>query len=169
LETVIAPFVVVGGESFKTTRLVDTKNVFHERIKIEDALSMADEEGLDLVCFADSDSDNPLCKMIDFGKWKYNQGKKKKKLQKEQKHQVKEVRFTPLITDNDLKHKIKHVKQMVEHDCEVILSMRIKSRQNKQTAQIRMDEIVDQCAEFSSTVSEKKTNNALMVRISKKK
>lgn len=163
------PFIVVGEEDFNIVSLIETDGTFHNEMGVEKALSRADEEGLDLVCFGGRKSDNPLCKMIDYGKWKYSQDKKRKKMQKEQKYSEKEVRFTPLISDHDIDHKVKHIQQHIDHDCDVTISMRLKSRQDRDAAKLKLEAIVDKCLGFSDVTSRKNTNNAFMVRVSKKK
>jgi len=73
-----------------------------------DALKIAQEQSLDLVEIAPK-AKPPVCKVIDYSKFKYEQKKKQKELQsKQQKVVVKEVRFGPNTDEHDFKFKLRH-------------------------------------------------------------
>lgn len=76
--------------------------------KRDDALRMAEEQGLDLVEISPNAAP-PVCKIIDFSKFKYEQKKKQKEMKaKAQKVVVKEIRFGPNTDDHDFNFKVKH-------------------------------------------------------------
>lgn len=78
------------------------------------ALAQAEELGLDLVLIA-PDAKPPVCKIMDYGKFKYQEEKKKKEAKKKQKViEVKEIKLSVKIADNDINYKIKHAREFLE-------------------------------------------------------
>ena len=156
------PYVIEHEKQakFSKTKLLDSGNNFHNEISVRDGISMASNEGLNLVCFKDdTDGSLPLCKVIDYGKWKYEKLKKQKKHDKEHKLVVKEIRFSPLISENDIDHKIKQAKKFIEHGDEVVLGMVLKGRQKMYVAEA--DKLIDSIAEkCSGKLLTKKTNKS---------
>ncbi len=81
---------------------------------MEDALRMADEAALDLVEIAPS-ADPPVCKIMDYGKYKYELEQKAKKARKNQTRiEIKEIKFRPKIDKHDYETKKKHVVRFLE-------------------------------------------------------
>ena len=75
---------IVSYANFNTTRLVDANENYHASVQIGTAKQMTQDAGLDLVCFNKPEKTAlAFCKIINYGKWKYNNGKKKKKQSKE--------------------------------------------------------------------------------------
>jgi len=75
---------------------------------IKQALEMSEDEGLDLVEISPK-ADPPVCKIIDYSKFKYEQKKKQKEIKaKAQKTVIKEIRFGPNTDDHDFNFKLKH-------------------------------------------------------------
>lgn len=80
----------------------------------DEALKMAQEQGLDLVEISPK-ADPPVCKVIDYSKFKYEQKKKQKELKaKAQKVVVKEIRFGPNTDDHDFNFKLNHAKNFLK-------------------------------------------------------
>ena len=78
-----------------------------------EAFNIAKEQGLDLVLIAPNGKP-PVCKIMDYGKFKYQQEKKKKEAKKKQKKiEVKEVKLSVKIADNDINYKIKHAREFL--------------------------------------------------------
>jgi len=164
------PFLVVDSKSFVILDLVDENNKFHREIKTLDAIEIAQDKGLDLVCFSgETEKNNPLCKLIDYGKWKYQKGKKQKKQQKDQKHEMKEIRFTPSIDDHDVEHKMKHAQEFIDHGHELHFTMKIRRRVNINVAKSKMDEIVEKCSDFATVTSRKDEPRFISVKLTKNK
>ena len=163
------PFVVKGRTGFSTTRLVDGNNQFHEFVSMGEARQIAQDAGLDLVCFSeDGEKELPLCKVIDYGKWKYQRDKLEKQKKKEQKTTTKEVRFSPTIAEHDIAHKIKHVKEFMDHGNEVLLTMKFDTRRaGKDVAIQTMNHIVQECFEFAHEVFRKVEGRVIHVRLQK--
>jgi translation initiation factor IF-3 len=96
-ERITAPRVRVVGENIK----VDV-------YPIQVAIKLAQEQGLDLVEISPN-ADPPVCKVIDYSKFKYEQKKKQKEIKSNaQKTVVKEMRFGPNTDDHDFNFKVKH-------------------------------------------------------------
>jgi translation initiation factor IF-3 len=94
-----------------------------------EALTKADEEGLDLVLIS-PDAKPPVAKIMDYGKYKYQQEKKKKEAKKNQKKiDVKEVKFSCKIAQNDIDFKVKHAREFLEKDKHVKLRVFLKGRE----------------------------------------
>jgi translation initiation factor IF-3 len=125
------PFVVEYA-SFNITRLIDQNNNFFPNMRIGEAKKMAKEASLQLVCFAEpKQNELALCKIINFGKWKYSKEKSEHKIKKEHKHDVKEIRFSPMTDEHDLVHKVNKVKEFLADGHEVLLALVCKRDQRK--------------------------------------
>ena len=95
----------------------------------EEALKKADEEGLDLVLIS-PDAKPPVAKIMDYSKYKYLQEKKKKEARKKQKKiEVKEVKFSCKIAQNDIDFKVKHAREFLEKGKHVKLRVFLKGRE----------------------------------------
>jgi len=94
-----------------------------------EALRMAEAKGLDLIEIA-PEAKPPTCKMMDYGKFKYEQ---KKKAQEARKNQtvivVKEIQLRPRTDQHDLETKLKHTRRFLEDGCKVKFNMRFKGRE----------------------------------------
>ncbi len=96
---------------------------------IAEALAKAKEAGLDLIEVAPQ-AVPPVCRILDFGKFRFDQEKKLKETRKKQKLiKVKEVRMQPLIETHDLQFKTKHVKEFLDEGNKVKVTIRFKGRQ----------------------------------------
>ncbi len=94
-----------------------------------DALKMAQEAGLDLVEVSPN-AEPPVCKILDYGKYKYEQQKKKAEAKKNQKIiEVKEVQMRPMIDENDFQVKCRAIKRFVEEGNKVKVCMRFRGRE----------------------------------------
>jgi len=94
-----------------------------------EALVLAQEAGLDLVEVS-GDQDTPVCKIIDFGKWKFEQQKKKKDQAKNQHTiKVKEIKLRPKIGLHDYEMKRNHAQQFLEKGDKVKVSLRFRGRE----------------------------------------
>ena len=94
-----------------------------------EAMRLADEAGVDLVKIAPS-AKPPVCKIIDYGKYRYEQTRKEKEAKKKQKViEIKEVRFSPNIDTNDLNTKAASARKFLEKGNKVKVSMRFRGRE----------------------------------------
>ena len=90
---------------------------------------LADEAGVDLVKVSPN-AKPPVCRLIDYGKYRYEQARKEKEAKKKQKTiEVKEVRFSPNIDTNDLNTKAASARKFLEKGNKVKVSMRFRGRE----------------------------------------
>ena len=93
------------------------------------ALSIAEGLGLDLVLIA-PDAKPPVCKIMDYGKFKYQQVKKQKEAKKKQKTiEVKEIKLSVKIAQNDINYKIKHAREFLEEGKHVKFRVFLRGRE----------------------------------------
>lgn len=98
-------------------------------IPLAEALEEARKVSLDLVEVAPN-STPPVCRIMDYGKFRYQQSKKLQVAKKSQVIiQVKEIRLRPKTDEHDLQVKIRHVKKFLEHNDKVKISMRFRGRE----------------------------------------
>ena len=94
-----------------------------------DALNMAKDAGVDLVMVSPS-ANPPVCRIVDYGKFKYEQLRKEKEAKKKQKTvEVKEVRLSPNIDVNDLNTKCNSARKFIEKGNKVKVSLRFRGRE----------------------------------------
>lgn len=94
-----------------------------------EAMKLAAEANLDLVKIAPT-AKPPVCKIIDYGKYKYEQTRKEKEAKKKQKTvEVKEVRLSPNIDTNDLNTKVNNAKKFIGKGNKVKVTLRFRGRE----------------------------------------
>lgn len=94
-----------------------------------EALSKAAKSGLDLVEVAPG-ADPPVCRIMDYGKFRYQQNKKLQDAKKSQTViQIKEIRLRPKTEEHDLQVKIRHIKKFLEQQDKVKISMIFRGRE----------------------------------------
>ena len=96
---------------------------------LRDALNMAKDAGVDLVMVSPS-ANPPVCRIVDYGKFKYEQLRREKEAKKKQKTvEVKEVRLSPNIDVNDLNTKCNSARKFIEKGNNVKVSLRFRGRE----------------------------------------
>lgn len=96
---------------------------------IQDALAAAQEAGLDLVEISPN-SEPPVCKILDFGRFKYQTQKKANEARKNQKVvEVKEIKMRPAIDDHDYEVKMKAIKRFFEEGDKVKVTLKFRGRE----------------------------------------
>lgn len=94
-----------------------------------DALRMAEEAGLDLVKIAPT-AKPPVCKIVDYGKYKYDMLRKEKEAKKKQRTvEIKEIRLSPNIDTNDLNTKINAARKFLTKGDKVKITLRFRGRE----------------------------------------
>lgn len=156
--------------TFKKTDLVDENGEFIKNADVFFYKKRANDFGLSLVCFnlPQDRSKLPLCKIIDFGKYKYEKSKEdKRKLKSLSKNVTKEVQFTPLIAENDIAHKVKHIVEFLEEGDDVIVIMKLKNRQKLyyNEAKEKLLDIVSKCN--GKIISMKENPNNINIRMTR--
>jgi translation initiation factor IF-3 len=92
------------------------------------ALDIAEQEGLDLVEVAPN-ADPPVCRIVDYGKYKYKQQKREKAKKHSQEQKTKEIRFRPAIGEHDYEFKKQHVEDFLSSGHAVKLTIRFRGRE----------------------------------------
>jgi translation initiation factor IF-3 len=96
---------------------------------LQEAQDMADEQGLDLVEIAPN-GEPPVCRVMDYGKFKFEQAKKAQIAKKKQKNvQVKEVKFRPGTEEADYQVKMRNVRRFLDEGDKVKLTLRFRGRE----------------------------------------
>ena len=116
-----------------------------------EALRLADEAGVDLVKIAPT-AKPPVCKIIDYGKYRYEQNRREKEAKKKQKVvDVKEIRLSPNIDSNDLNTKMNAAKKFLSKGDKVKVTLRFRGREMAHMASSK--HILDDVAEALADVA----------------
>ncbi len=95
----------------------------------QEGMRLAKEAGVDLVEVSPN-ATPPVCKLINYGKYKYEQQKKKNEAKKKQKQQqLKEIKLRPNIDTHDLQIKTKHIREFLEEGDKVKITVRFRGRE----------------------------------------
>ncbi len=97
-------------------------------IPLQDALKIAEDKGLDLVEIS-PDANPPVCKILDYGKFRYERQKKLKKSKVKQKSSLKEIKFRPKIEEHDYQVKLKKVREFLEDGYKVKVVVIFRGRE----------------------------------------
>ena len=113
----------------KEIQLIDEQGEKRGVIKFSEALDLAYEKKLDLVLVAPN-AEPPVCKITNYGKYKFEQAKKEKEAKKKQKvFEVKEIRITPNIEQHDFEFKVKNARKFIEDGNKVKITVRFRGRE----------------------------------------
>ncbi len=117
----------------------------------KEALQLAEEAGVDLVKIAPT-AKPPVCKIVDYGKFKYEQTRKEKEAKKKQKViEIKEIRLSPNIDTNDLNTKVNAAKKFLSKGDRVKVTLRFRGREMAHMAASK--HILDDFAQALADVS----------------
>jgi translation initiation factor IF-3 len=112
-----------------SVHLIDKDGANLGTVPIAEALAKAQEAGLDLVEISPNASP-PICKILDFGKYKYQEQKKAAEARKKQKVvEVKEIKYRPMIDDHDYDVKMRSMKRFFEEGDKVKVTLRFRGRE----------------------------------------
>jgi translation initiation factor IF-3 len=110
-------------------RLIDQDGEMQGVMSARDALLRAYAVGLDLLEISPN-ADPPVCKILDFGKFKYEQQKKKNEAKKKQRViEIKEVKVRPNIDENDYQVKLRSMKSFIDEGDKVKVTLRFRGRE----------------------------------------
>ena len=126
---IISELMINGQIRDKEVRLIANDGEQLGIMSAREAQKLADEAELDLIKISPK-AKPPVCKIIDYGKYKYEQTRKEKLAKKKQKViDVKEVRMSPNIDTNDLNTKINHAKKFLSKGARVKVTLRFRGRE----------------------------------------
>ncbi|MBB4198694.1 translation initiation factor IF-3 [Rhodoblastus sphagnicola] len=113
----------------REVQLIDSEGLNRGVLETLAALQLAEEEGLDLVEIVPNASP-PVCKILDYGKYRFNEQKKAAEARKKQKVvEIKEIKLRPGIDDHDYETKMKAVKRFFEEGDKVKFVLRFRGRE----------------------------------------
>ncbi|MBI3992541.1 MAG: translation initiation factor IF-3 [Candidatus Lambdaproteobacteria bacterium] len=113
----------------KQVRVIDPENEQLGILELEDALARAEQFGLDLVEVAGT-ADPPVCRIMDYGQYKYQKSKRQHEAKKNQKIiQLKEIKLRPRTEEHDFQFKLKHALEFIEDGNKVKVSVFFRGRE----------------------------------------
>ncbi|MFO7767215.1 MAG: translation initiation factor IF-3 [Pelovirga sp.] len=114
----------------RQVRVIDDEGEQLGVLEIDRALELAQEQGLDLVEVSPQ-ADPPVCRIMDYGKYKYQQSKRASDAKKKQvKFEIKEVKMRPKTDEHDFQFKMKHARRFLEEGNKVKLTIMFRGREN---------------------------------------
>jgi translation initiation factor IF-3 len=117
-----------------------------------EALRLAEERGLDLVEISPR-SQPPVCRIMDYGKYKYDEAKKKQQARKRASTvETKEIKFRPKTEEHDMDFKVKHVRRFLEGGNKVRLAVVFRGREitHPQTGMAVLNRVVERCGDIAT-------------------
>ncbi|MDR1289543.1 MAG: translation initiation factor IF-3 [Holosporales bacterium] len=158
--------------SFEEVRLVNANGESVGIVPIVEARRLASEASLDLVLIS-SESLPPVCKILDYGKYRYELQKKKLESRKNQKIVcVKEVQVRPFIGDNDLLVKCRAIKKFIDEDgdkVKIVLRFRGREISRQELGRDVIRKILAFCQDFAKEESEPKLEGSVITTILSKR
>ncbi|GAA8478868.1 translation initiation factor IF-3 [Helicobacter pylori] len=124
--------VLLNGDiDFKEVRCVGDNGEVYGIISSKEALNIAQNLGLDLVLISAS-AKPPVCKVMDYNKFRYQNEKKIKEAKKKQKQiEIKEIKLSTQIAQNDINYKVKHAREFIEANKHVKFKVVLKGRESQ--------------------------------------
>ena len=140
-------------------------------VSLKEALEVAEEKKLDLVLVAPN-AKPPVCKIMNYGKYKFEQAKKEKEAKKKQKTaEVKEIRITPNIEEHDFGFKAKNARKFIEDGNKVKITVRFKGREvnNSKLGEDVLNKFIENLEDIASVDKKPKLEGRNMfIMLSKK-
>jgi translation initiation factor IF-3 len=136
-------------------------------LSIERALEIAEDQGLDLVEVAPM-ARPPVCRIMDYGKFKYEEQRQAREARKKQHHvQIKEVKMRPGIEDHDFDFKVRHARKFLDEGHKVKLTMMFRGRQMAHPEYGRqvLDRVFQQLQDLSKVESHPMLEGRSMVMV----
>ena len=135
----------------KELRVIDSDGTQLGIMPLRRAMELAEQKNLDLVKIAPQ-ANPPVCKIIDYGKYKYEKIRREKEAKKKQKViEVKEVRLSPNIDTNDLNTKVGSARKFIEKGNKVKVTLRCRGREMAHMNQTRyiLDDFTEKLADIA--------------------
>lgn len=141
------------------------------KMDTNEAIELASNKGLDLVLVSPN-SEVPVCKIMNYGKYKFEQAKREKESRKNQKAvEIKEVRVTPNIGDHDFEFKCKNARGFLESGNKVKFTVRFRGRElnNVKAGEVILNKFAEELEEISVIEKKPKLEGKTMFLILAKK
>ena len=136
----------------KEVQIIDNEGKKIGPISIHEALDMANDKKLDLVLVAPN-AQVPVCKLMNYGKYKFEQAKREKEAKKKQKtFELKEIRITPNIEEHDFGFKCKNARKFIEDGNKVKITVRFRGRELNYVKQgeAALNKFIEELSEIAS-------------------
>ena len=136
----------------KEVRVIDSEGNQLGVMPIEEALRLAEEKNTDLVKIAPQ-AKPPVCKIMDYGKYRFEQAKREKEAKKNQRViEIKEVRLSLNIDTHDFETKVGHALKFLKGGNRVKVSIRFRGREmaHPENGLVTMSKFADACSEFGT-------------------
>jgi translation initiation factor IF-3 len=151
----------------REVHLIDKDGANRGTVPIAEAIRLAQEAGFDLVEISPN-ATPPVCKMLDFGKYKYHEQKKAAEARKKQKVvEVKEIKFRPMIDDHDYDVKMRSMVRFFEEGDKVKVTLRFRGREmaHQELGVKLLDRVKGDIAKFAKVESDARFEGRQMVMI----
>ena len=151
----------------REVRVVDENGEQMGILPIRQALELAEQKQLDLVKIAPQ-AKPPVCKLMDYGKYRFEQSKKEKEARKNQKQvEIKEIRLSVNIDTHDFNTKRNHTLRFLQEGNKVKVSVRFRGREMSHTSlgEARLLEFAQACKEFGTVDKPPKLEGRTMAMI----
>jgi translation initiation factor IF-3 len=136
-------------------------------IPIKEALAAADEAGLDLVEVSPN-AKPPVCKIMDYGRYRYEQTKKKQEAKKKQStFQLKEIKVRPKTGEHDLQVKIGHIKKFIGNKDKVKVSVIFRGREItlSELGRAVLQKVIEETEEIAMVEQDPKFEGRMLVMV----
>lgn len=121
--------LINGQIRVREVQVIDDEGKQLGKMTTNEAITMASEKSMDLVLVSGT-VENPVCKIMDYGKYKFEQAKREKESKKKQKVvELKEIRVTPNIEGHDFSFKAKNARKFLEAGDKVKITVRFRGRE----------------------------------------
>ena len=151
----------------REVRLIDAEGSQVGVVPISEALSVAESSGLDLVEVSPNVSP-PVCRIMDYGRYKYQQNKKLQEGKKRQStFQVKEIKVRPRTGEHDLQVKLRHIKRFIENNDKVKVTVFFRGREmaHMELGVAMMQRVVEETAEYAVVEQAAKREGRIMIMV----
>jgi len=151
----------------KEVRLIDPEGKQVGVVPLAQALETAESYGLDLVEVAPHVSP-PVCRIMDYGRYKYEQSKKLQESRKRQSsYQVKEIKFRPRTEEHDLKVKLRRIRRFLQNRDRVKISIMFRGREMAYTGRgsALLQRVAEETSDIASVDQESRLEGRHMVMI----
>jgi translation initiation factor IF-3 len=151
----------------RQVHLIDKDGSNRGNVSISEAIAFAQAAGLDLVEIAPNASP-PVCKLLDYGKYKYQEQKKAAEARKKQKVvEVKEIKFRPMIDDHDYDVKMRSMQRFFEEGDKVKVTLRFRGREmaHQELGTKLLDRVRDDTSKFAKVEQDARFEGRQMVMV----
>lgn len=162
-------FVINDKIRSSQIRLIDENGINCGVVITRDALNQAYNVNLDLVQISDQ-SDYPVCKILDYGKFRYDQSKKQKESIKKSKASsvsTKEIWFRPVTDTHDIEIKTNKIRKFLEKGHRVKIGIKFRGRERSRIGESKpmLENIVESLGEITTVQQAKITGNTIVALV----